>query len=171
MCGPAVLLHLSTAELVALANQTAIPDRQGGELQQGALRLASSAGLAPPDQNVQQAFSLTVADGLIRLLLRQPTLSSSLQYGVACLRARRYVLLAAPPRQPNVIGAADARSTSLKALRTALATSPRLAAWARHDPAFSHLLVERDFDLATRSSTDPAPLSVRDPWIPRSRPS
>jgi hypothetical protein len=74
-------------------------------------------------------------------------------YPAACIRARRYALLLLTYRRAlrDTEGpAVEARAGSLSELGKAVAASPRLRVWSRRDPAFRHLLGEREFEMLTR---------------------
>lgn len=93
------------------------------------------------------------------------------RYAVACIHARRYVLLAHPRSWPPGLPAGQsdaawgARSRALTELRLAVGSSAALKTWARTDPAFSHLLDEKEFDWATRPDGVGVSLPYRAPFV------
>lgn len=106
-------------------------------------------------------------------------------FAAACIRARRYVLLASPgglsfgddlflrypegddPGELSDLGrlASESRTQAVAGLAAAAHGDPALRAWAAQDPAFVHLLDEREFQLAVRGPGDGVRLPFREPWV------
>ena len=95
-------------------------------------------------------------------------------YQAACIHVRRYVMLAAPRGAAGVEGrrqlAVEARAQALTELTAAVSASRAHKDWARHDPAFSHLLDEKDFQLVTQVPGSAVTIPFRDPWTAEPRP-
>lgn len=107
-------------------------------------------------------------------------------FQAACIRARRYVFLAAPggiiadpahlwdiPPEGEYPGALSAvgelallsRTAALSDLRNSTANSPRHRDWASRDPAFRYLLDEKDFQFALLPAGAGATVPFRAPWV------